>query len=157
MTNFILTQEYLHSILDYDSNTGIFVWKKRLSQRAKIGKTAGSMIQGYLEIGIHGKSYKAHRLAWLYVYGVFPKLSIDHINCVPNDNRICNLREANASENGQNRKKLGVHFDKRLKRFCAKLMLNRKTIFCEYFLTEEKANEAYLKAKKQHHPFATNS
>ena len=48
---------------------------------------------GYVRIGIDGRKYTSHRLAWLYVHGVWPSDQIDHINRNRSDNRIANLRE----------------------------------------------------------------
>jgi len=50
-------------------------------------------------IGLLGKRYYAHRLAWLYVYGVWPDGDTDHINRNKHDNRIANLRSCSRSEN----------------------------------------------------------
>jgi hypothetical protein len=42
-----------------------------------------SLNNGYSSIGINKKSYKSHRLAWLYMCGYFPKnIDIDHENRV---------------------------------------------------------------------------
>ena len=69
----MITQEYLKSILDYNLDTGIFTWKVNKSQRSNIGDVAGWLDGGYTKIEINNKPYKAHRLAWLYVYGEIPK------------------------------------------------------------------------------------
>jgi hypothetical protein len=57
---------------------------------------------GYWFLHLDHKRYAAHRLAWLYVYGVWPAECIDHINRVRTDNRISNLREATRAQNRQN-------------------------------------------------------
>ena len=69
-----LTQEELKRLLNYDPKTGIFVWKIYRNYNAKIGDIAGNTnaTTGYINIKINNKSYSAHRLAWLYVYGYFP-------------------------------------------------------------------------------------
>ena len=99
-----LTQEYLKSILDYNSDTGIFTWKVNKSKRAKVGNIAGWEYNGYREIEINNKKYKAHRLAWLYVNGKIPKNLIDHIDGDRSNNKISNLREATHQENSENYK-----------------------------------------------------
>lgn len=99
-----MNQEYLKSILNYDENTGEFTWKVNKSKRSKVGNVAGWKDNGYIRIEIDNKTYKAHRLAWLYVNGEFPSDLIDHINCNRADNRISNLRKATYQENSENYK-----------------------------------------------------
>jgi len=107
-----LTQEYLKECLDYNPDTGIFVWKTRPTEHFKTtkgarifnskfsGKIAGGFdIKNYVVIGFLGEYYKAHRLAWLYFYGFMPENDIDHINGEKDDNRLANLRDATRSEN----------------------------------------------------------
>lgn len=109
-----LTQEYIKSLLDYDPETGLFTWKARPREMFKTerafstfnarhcgGKAGNMSATGYWYICIDYKKRRAHRLAWLYVYGYMPK-EIDHINGDRLDNRICNLRSVDRSENNRN-------------------------------------------------------
>lgn len=93
----MITQEELKEYLHYDPLTGDFNWT--IGKRGlKVNSKAGSMNdQGYVIIRINNIRYRAHRLAWLYVYGHFPINEIDHINGVRSDNRIENLRDAIAA------------------------------------------------------------
>jgi hypothetical protein len=75
-----MTQDHLKKILDYNPETGLFHWKVKPSKRFPAGMQAGSLIHGYIRIHTNGRQYGAHRLAWLYVYGVKPEYQIDHIN-----------------------------------------------------------------------------
>lgn len=118
MSHFILTQDYLKKILHYDPDTGEFTWtdRKKNINRPEAGSSDS---KGYEIIMINQKNYRAHRLAWLYMYGVMPKNQIDHINHVPYDNRVSNLREVTNQENQRNRRYsgnssgvIGVCFDK---------------------------------------------
>jgi len=95
-------QAYLKEILRYEPDNGHFFWRKLLSKRAVPGKKAGWSQNGYVCISIHGRYYRAHRLAWLYIYGEWPEYEIDHINGVPDDNRIENLRPATSCQNKMN-------------------------------------------------------
>jgi len=100
-----ITQEKLKNILEYNFDTGIFIWKVSNSNAIKIGDIAGSPNKcGYIVIQINNKAYLAHRLAWLYIYGKWPKKEIDHINGVECDNRFFNLRDVSHQENGKNQK-----------------------------------------------------
>lgn len=100
-----LTAQRLRALLTYDSDTGIFKWDVNLNGAAKRGSIAGTIdTNGYVSIKIDKKFYRAHRLAWLYVYGVWPEKYIDHINHVTTDNRIANLRECDNSQNQCNQR-----------------------------------------------------
>lgn len=100
----MITAEYLRSIVSYDPETGVLLsigGRKRVPD----GKVLGCLDhQGYRLIKIAGKMYKAHRLAWLYMTGTFPKEEIDHINHAVDDNRWGNLREATTAENLRHRR-----------------------------------------------------
>ena len=93
--------KYLHETFDYKD--GQLIYKKQRSYRRKVGEVAGSLnSEGYRNIWIKGKSYKAHRLIWFFLKGYFPEHYIDHINRNKADNRIENLREVNPKCNAHN-------------------------------------------------------
>lgn len=73
-----LTRERLTEVLDYDKSTGRFVWKKKTAHSIVIGSEAGSIKATstgvYRFINVDGVRYAAHRLAWLYVFGEWPRL-----------------------------------------------------------------------------------
>jgi len=102
----MLTAKRVREVLDYSSETGILIWKKRPEpgwHKSLEGKTAGSKNrEGYIMIRVDGRFYGAHRLAWLYVHDKWPDNQIDHINRNPSDNRLINLRAATQSENKAN-------------------------------------------------------
>jgi len=141
-----LTQEDLKSWLDYDLQTGVFSRKKYASSTRPCGTVDES---GYTRISVKGKVYKAHHLAWLWVYGKFPSKIIDHINQNPNDNRISNLREVTYSVNALNSdKKLGVY---RIKdKFRARLKIGSKYLHLGIFASQDEARKKYLSAKHEH-------
>ena len=93
---------FLESKLHYDQCSGVFTWVN-----SKNNRVAGTPdYKGYISIGLNKKQYRAHRLAWFYCYGVWPKESIDHINGIKNDNRIANLRDVRDTENKRNAKQI---------------------------------------------------
>jgi hypothetical protein len=99
-----ITQKQLKEVVNYNEKTGVFTWVVDMSIRARAGYVTGSKrSDGYLDIHIRGFSHKAHRLAWLYVYGEMPEY-IDHIDGSKDNNRISNLRSVSHAENMKNRK-----------------------------------------------------
>lgn len=150
-----LTAERLRELLVYEPSTGAFTWRIRRAGNAMAGSPAGHLtVRGYISIGINGRRYLAHRLAWLYIHGVLPKSEIDHINRIPSDNRIANLREANRSENMQNTRMLsnntsgfrGVFWDKHRSRWRARICLNNQVCHIGIFASVEEARDAYESA-----------
>lgn len=157
-----MTQSRLKEVMSYDCDTGIFSWKKKISRKVVVGKAAGCLDgQGYLMIRIDKKIYKAHRLAWLYVYGKFPDKQLDHINRVKTDNRICNLREASQGENQQNHPRhitntsgiIGVRWYKRTKKWHASIKYKNRNIHLGYFQSIEEAAAARAEGKAKYHTF----
>ena len=142
-----ITQKQLQEILHYDKDTGIFTWIKR-------NKVAGTVQQtGYITIGINRKVYYSHRLAWLYVNGMFPKNHIDHINHTRNDNSLCNLRVVSRIENQRNTKKnknnksgvMGVYKWSNGNKWAASIKISSKTIYLGSYENKEDA----IKARKE--------
>jgi hypothetical protein len=154
-----MNQERLKELLTYDSDTGDFFWNVNKSRVAKKGqKCSGKSIStGYLRIGIDGKRYLAHRLAWLYVHGKFPKNDLDHINRIRTDNRLCNLRDATRAENLQNRSNVkGVYWHKRAKKWLAQIKANKKHYYLGLHGSFEEARQAYIAAALQLHTHTTH-
>ncbi len=80
---------------------------------------------------------------------------VDHIDGNTINNNISNLRWVTRSENNQNKQTTkGYNWDKQRNKWLAQIMVNKKSIFLGYHDTEEQAREAYLNAKKIHHPSA---
>ena len=152
-----LTAEYLRSVLDYDPATGIFTRKVSTARSVKVGDIAGSPTGlGYLLISVRSRLHLAHRLAWLYVYGSWPKDQIDHINRIRTDNRIANLREVSHKQNNQNRSKPsnntsghpGVSWYKPYNKWRAQITHNYKHIHLGYFSILEEAIASRKAAEK---------
>ncbi len=89
----VLSQERLKEVLDYDVETGYFVWKVGGHGRV-IGSAAGFFHEaGYVVISIDGKQFYAHKLAWLWVHGEFSRFRLAHKNGKRWVNSIGNLEE----------------------------------------------------------------
>jgi len=145
----------LRELLHYDPDTGVFTWIKTAAHRVPAGTVAGALSnKGYLRIQIDRKIYPAHRLAWLYVHGTWPRGFVDHINRNRVDNRISNLRDVNASQNVRNcglratntSGYKGVSYWTERKKWAAQIRLNGKNKLLGMFATPEEASAAYKKA-----------
>ena len=102
--------EFFTDRLDYDPDTGIFRWKIDVPARVRAGDIAGTINdQGYRLIKVAQRRYKASRIAWLLMRGVWPVKMLDHINRVRDDDRWVNLREVTPVENNMNRKLVPKH------------------------------------------------
>lgn len=157
-----ITAQELRALLDYDPETGVFTWRARAKNSGAFntnfaGKIAGNNNSGYWQIEIFGKAYKAHRLAWLYAHGEWPKFELDHENLNKIDNRIKNLRPATRSQNEMNKKvrsdsrsgQKGVWLHKRLGRWTSQIVLNGKRRHLGLFDSIEDAAAAYRKAAEE--------
>ncbi len=164
--NSTLTQERVKELLNYDPTTGIFTWKVNVSSTGRIGNVAGSPHRaGYLLIRIDRRLYLAHRLAALYMEGKFPPALIDHLDMNKSNNSWANLRHATKSENSQNKIKaqsnnfktglLGVYWSELQQKWGAKVNFNRRQHHAGFHSTPELAHEAYVKLKRELHPFGT--
>lgn len=158
-----LTHDRLLAVLHYDPSTGKFTWRVRTSFRIMIGDEAGSMTYGYIEIGIDGVRYMAHRLAWFYMTGEWPDRQIDHRDTIRSNTRWGNLRLATNGQNVCNsgiRKNntsgfKGVSFSKAIGRWHARIMVEGELHLLGYFDTPEQAYAVYAaKAVELHGEFA---
>lgn len=158
----MLTQKRLKELLHYDPLTGVFTWLIPQRNKLCLGDAAGFVHLGYRIIKILGVQYQAHRLAWIYMTGVWPIDQIDHINGVRDDNKWTNLREATNTTNQQNQRRahknnalgiLGV--TRRYGKFRAHIKYDGLLRYLGAYQTPELAYAAYIEAKRTFHPGGT--
>lgn len=150
----------LRERLSYCADSGLFRWRSG----PRTGLVAGNKNAcGYWVVGLNGKQYGAHRLAWLYVYGVVPDGEIDHIDRNRLNNRLNNLRVTSRTENAQNmsmingpirRNKsgvIGVSWNKSKKRWAVNITADGKRKFLGYFDDIEEARLVREQAKRELH------
>lgn len=111
----ISEKEYFKSLLDYDPVSGSFTWKSRpktcksnnIFNSLFAGKKAGN-VHGckrskttYVAIKVCGKTYKAHRIAFIIMTGSAPE-QVDHIDKNGMNNSWVNLRASDSKDNSRN-------------------------------------------------------
>lgn len=147
----MVTQERLKELLEYNPDDGLFIRRVGRKGVAK-GSIAGTTnsYYGYIYISIDHKAYRAHRLAFLYMTGEWPRGEVDHINGDRVDNRWSNLADTDSSGNGCNcalRKDnvsgvVGVGYHVKRKQWRARI----KSLHIGWFATKEEA----IKARAEH-------
>lgn len=154
----MIEADALREIVHYDPLTGVFTWLKN-GHRHRVGKPITSKNgAGYIQIWIKPKMYYGHRLAWLYVHGELPSGLIDHVNGVPSDNRIANLRIADDTQNLANARLRkdnasgykGVWFNKLRDTWHAMVACRGQKHYLGTFSSREEAHAAYVAAAKTH-------
>lgn len=145
----LLTAEEQHRLvtdsMSYNPETGLLRWavdylypRKRRRGELVI-ECSGNKSH---TVSLFGRNMTVVRLIWYHQTGDWPEV-IDHINGVRDDNRWCNLRAANYSQNSFNRKKKpSVYFDKGRWR-TRPISKNFKTYNLGVFDTESEALAVY--------------
>lgn len=157
-----INQNDLKNVFEYLPETGEFLRLITKSSNAVKGMiTKGSKDHyGRYVLTINYKSFKAHRLAWIWMYGDIPDCKlIDHINGDHSDNRIANLRICTPHENGQNKKERKTKsgyggVEKHQKGWRAYISFNYKKIHLGLYNTPEEAYKTHLEGKRNYHLFS---
>ena len=142
-----LTQEEAHRLFEYKD--GMLLWKIKPARRVSVGDVVGSRNdKGYQNIVIKGKQWGVHKVIFLMHHGYLPEV-IDHVNGLPNDNRIQNLRAATQKKNNQNQRFAkhntsgvkGVSFHKKTGKWRCSLSTDNKTKQVTCFASKDAAAE----------------
>ena len=152
----MLSKENLHKLFEYKD--GNLYWKDNYF-KSFIGKKAGfSSGNNYIRINIKNKQYFAHRIIFMMHHGYLPNI-IDHIDRNSLNNKIENLREADARENALNSTLTqpsitgirNVYFDKRRNKYNVVLKVNKKHKFIGSYFDLELAELVSTMAKEKYY------
>lgn len=149
-----MTNAELRAGLLYDPVTGAISWKDRAA-----GYPSAA---GYLRLRIEGALYYAHRLAWLYMVGEWPRAGVDHRDGDTRNNSWANLRSADQALNNENRRAAAKHnrtgllgVERNGSAYAARIRVRGHRIYIGTFRTPELAHAAYLAAKRKLHEGCT--
>ncbi len=145
------TLKLLKTLLHYDPLTGQFTRLVDAGGRRAGTIAGGPHKAGYWDIRIKEKHYLAHRLAWLYMTGKWPKEEIDHINGDRGDTRFANLREASSTQNKINsavrcdnaQGVRGIWYRKDTGKWSGQCTVNKKRFHIGCFDSKEEAAAVY--------------
>lgn len=161
----MLTQKELKRIWNYCPTTGLFTRLVATSPNTKVGDIANHrQSSGYIQIMVNNKPYLAHRLAWLYMTGEWPKGDIDHKFGIRDDNRWSELRDVTRSINLQNQRRLridnksgyaGVYLRKEKNKWGACININGKNVHLGVFESAYEAGAYRLQKKRELHEGCT--
>lgn len=163
------------ALLSFDAEAGKLWWKPRVpgaqSPKGRLysaahikwwnkmfaGKEALAVLngRGYYQGAIDKKPYYAHRVLWLLHTGAWPPDQLDHINGIPTDNRLSNLRPVSLVENCQNNKRVrtvrgsvvGVGWHEWNKKWRAHICINYKRLWLGNFDSFDEAVAARRQAE----------
>lgn len=153
----MITQDRLKELLRYCPATGVFTYAKgRSGKNVKVGDRAGWISdKGYVRVCLDNRTYFAHKLAWLFVYGEYPD-RLDHRNRDRSNNSISNLRKASNSQNQMNAASgrnssgyKGVSWHKHTKKWVARIRKDGKLIALGCFSDPKEAARAYNDAAQK--------
>lgn len=154
-----LTQDLVRELLDADYEAGTLTWKHN-PEKPKwwntryAGQPAFNAVhsQDYRYGKIRDKKYRRARIIFLHYHGWLPE-EIDHINGVPNDDRIANLQPSTPAQNKKNRAKFknnttGVTglYQRKNGRWAAQVGRNG---YIGTFATKEEAEQAAIARRKE--------
>ncbi|MBT2300419.1 HNH endonuclease [Variovorax paradoxus] len=163
-----ITAEEVRARLDYDPETGVFTWKGPIWKHSHlVGQPAGTKTKhGYIQIGGFGRKHRllAHRLAFIWMNGEWPKGVIDHRDGDGCNNRWGNLREGDTALNAQNRQRavagsvsglLGVSWHQTTGKWVAAIKHAGTSYTIGKYDDKHEAHAAYLQRKRELHAFNT--
>ena len=140
-----LTVDYVRSQVSYDPRSGEFTWLVN-RKHMKVGMRAGCehIVSGgkpYRIIGVGGRKYKEHRLAFFIMTGEWPSCEVDHIDGNGCNNQWTNLRDVDGTTNRRNQRRMitntsghtGVYWHVRKLKWEAKIGVNGEFVNLGYF------------------------
>lgn len=149
--------------ISYEPDTGLIRWKVRImcyGGGRSAGEVAGSSKDGYIQVKLFGRFYRAHHLAWLLHTGQWPhpSMDVDHIDRNRSNNKISNLRIATRGQNNLNTSSRRTSASgyrgvcKSKNKWLARIGFEGKIIHLGMFEYAEDAYMARIEAEKKYYP-----
>lgn len=159
----MIAHEELKRYLHYDPETGIWIRlatshskSRKMQLFSRADRTHGKN-RTRRHVTFKKRRYLAHRLAWFYMTGEWPR-GIDHRDHDDGNNKWDNLRLADQSQNLANARRRkdntsghrGVSWSKEKKKWVAVLWFRKKHFHLGYYADFNEATKAYKVAAETH-------
>lgn len=130
-----MTPDRIKELFVYDPESGLMTRRVAMgpNKRFPAGSVAGTVnAAGYIQLEADGCRVYAHRAAFVFMTGDWPRMHVDHINGIKNDNRWANLRDVDRSTNLANLRRamrhsrtgvLGVSYDASRRKYWGEVRL----------------------------------
>ena len=152
----VMTQEDIKKAVTYNPDTGLFTRNVAWGSKPAGSSIGSKPLSGYILVGIYGEVFKAHYLAWIYMFGSTQGKEIDHINHDGTDNRLCNLRLVSHADNMMNQRMYknntsgvtGVNWSNQASKWHAQIQVGGKKKHLGFFSDKNKAVLARKEAEE---------
>ncbi len=145
------TRDRLLDLFDIDVDAGLIHWKRSRGRKAAGALAGADTHDGYRRVTVDRKEFRTHALIYFIATDEWPPL-IDHINGLRSDNRIANLRMADAATNSRNRtnwigEKLLGAFRRKDGKFTSSIRADGISYHLGVYETEKEAHERYVRVR----------
>ena len=139
-----LTYDYANYLFKYDPETGNLYKRIKGTNEFRVKPSGTKTKTGYIQIGVDGKLYLAHRIIMLLVNkSLSDNCQVDHIDHNRLNNRLNNLRAVSQSGNMRNSGRrsdsstgvTGVVYHKQARKYMASIFIDGKRIYLGLFKT----------------------
>lgn len=131
----------LNAVYSYSPH-GFLFRKRDFLLKGKIEPASFRVTSGRMAVRVNGSRIYEHRAIWKMHMGADPIGEIDHINRIPTDNRIENLRDVDNRVNALNRRRFGKVHKFTDDCFIAYYNKDGKKVVVGCFTRDEEAREA---------------
>lgn len=151
------SRQWLRYSLYYEPETGYW-FHNRSNKYHQKGDRADISSGRYRVVIFDGQRFASHRLAWFYMTGKWPVLTLDHADLDKQNNRWENLREASFGQNAANQKASsknksghkGVTPSRNGKKWQAAIQCRGRRIRLGTFTAKSDAAQAYVAAAQKY-------
>ena len=157
-----LSPDDVRRLFHYNSVTGEIRWRKRENEPKfkLVGHIAGTRRRDGRGVIVYKNGFfLSSRIAWAYMTGEWPAQLVDHADNDPSNDAWSNLRAANKTQNGFNKRRKsmssscfkGVYYATYARKWRSEIRAGAERRHLGYFDSEAEAAKAYAAAAHELH------